>query len=107
MVLGLSSSERVARLARLRIANETPLAIERASLSATVLPDPDTVTSSLYLALQRGGNRPVRAVQRISAANLAEAASTACYPQDRCQAAVNVLIPRRPRGINADRFRVC
>ncbi len=73
MVLGLSSSERVARLARLRIANETPLAIERASLSATVLPDPDTVTSSLYLALQRGGNRPVRAVQRISAANLAEA----------------------------------
>src|SRR5262245_52830896 len=73
MVLGLSSNELVARLARLRIANDTPLAIERASLSATVLPDPDTVTSSLYLALQRTGNRPVRAVQRISAANLGEA----------------------------------
>ena len=41
MVLGLSSRELVARIARLRIANDTPLAIERASLSATVLPDPD------------------------------------------------------------------
>ncbi len=40
MVLGLSSSELVARVARLRIANDTPLAIERASLSASVLPDP-------------------------------------------------------------------
>jgi GntR family transcriptional regulator len=73
MVLGLSSKELVARVARLRIANDTPLAIERASLSATVLPDPGAVTTSLYMALQRTGNRPVRAVQRISAANLAEA----------------------------------
>ena len=40
MVLGLSSNELVARVARLRIANDTPLAIERASLSASVLPDP-------------------------------------------------------------------
>jgi GntR family transcriptional regulator len=73
MVLGLSSSERVARVARLRIANETPLAIERAALSASVLPDPAAVDSSLYTALQATGSRPVRAVQRISAANLAEA----------------------------------
>ena len=48
MVLGLSSKELVARVARLRIANDTPLAIERASLSATVLPDPGAVTTSLY-----------------------------------------------------------
>jgi len=63
----------VARVSRLRIANGTPLAIERASLSAGVLPDPAAVGSSLYAALERTGNRPVRAVQRISAANLSEA----------------------------------
>jgi GntR family transcriptional regulator len=72
MVLGLSSNELVARVARLRIANDTPLAIERASLSARVLPDPEAVGASLYAALQSTGNRPVRAVQRISAANLGE-----------------------------------
>jgi GntR family transcriptional regulator len=72
MVLGLSSSELVARLARLRIANDTPLAIERASLSANVLPDPADIGSSLYAALELTGNRPVRAVQRISAANLGD-----------------------------------
>lgn len=73
MALGLSANERVARIERLRIANGTPLAIERASLSAGVLPDPASVGSSLYATLERGGNRPVRAVQRISAANLGEA----------------------------------
>jgi GntR family transcriptional regulator len=72
MVLGLSSNELVARVARLRIADDTPLAIERAALSARVLPDPGTVVTSLYAALQTSGNRPVRAVQRISAANLSE-----------------------------------
>lgn len=73
MVLGLSSRELVARVSRLRIANDTPLAIERASLSASVLPDPNAVDSSLYAALEKTGNRPIRAVQRISAANLGEA----------------------------------
>ena len=72
MVLGLSSNELVARVARLRIADDTPLAIERAALSARVLPDPGTVVTSLYATLQTSGNRPVRAVQRISAANLSE-----------------------------------
>ncbi|MDG4873483.1 GntR family transcriptional regulator [Mesorhizobium sp. WSM4935] len=73
MVLGLSSTELVARVARLRIANDTPLAIERAALSASVLPDPEAVGSSLYAALGTSGNRPVRAVQRISATNLGDA----------------------------------
>jgi GntR family transcriptional regulator len=73
MVLGLSSDDMVARVARLRIANDTPLAIERASLSAGILPDPASIGSSLYAALEADGNRPVRAVQRISAANLGEA----------------------------------
>jgi GntR family transcriptional regulator len=73
MVLGLSSTDMVARVSRLRIANDTPLAIERASLSSAVLSDPAAVGSSLYATLERSGNRPVRAVQRISAANLGEA----------------------------------
>jgi len=73
MVLGLSAKELVARVSRLRIADDMPLAIERASLSAAVLPDPASVGSSLYAALAKTGCRPVRAVQRISAANLGEA----------------------------------
>ncbi|MCV3239461.1 GntR family transcriptional regulator [Mesorhizobium sp. ZC-5] len=73
MVLGLSAKELVARVSRLRIADGTPLAIERASLPTAALPDPEAVTSSLYLELEKTGNRPVRAVQRISAANLGEA----------------------------------
>jgi GntR family transcriptional regulator len=73
MVLGLSAKELVARVSRLRIADDTPLAIERASLSTAVLPDPEAVTTSLYMALEKTGNRPSRAVQRISAANLGEA----------------------------------
>ena len=73
MVLGLSSKEMVARVSRLRIADDTPLAIERAALSSAVLPEPEAVGASLYAALEQTGNRPVRAMQRISAANLGEA----------------------------------
>ena len=49
-----------------------PLAIERAALSASTLPDPTSVGSSLYSHLEKSGNRPVRAIQRIRAANLDE-----------------------------------
>lgn len=73
MVLGLSANDMVARVSRLRIADDTPLAIERASLSSHVLPEPAAIGASLYAALEKTGNRPVRAVQRISAANLGEA----------------------------------
>lgn len=72
IVLGLSASERVSRIARLRIGNDEPLAIERASLSTAALPDPVIVETSLYAALETTGYRPVRAIQRISAALLGE-----------------------------------
>lgn len=72
MALGLSPGEAVARVARLRISGDTPLAIERAALSATTLPDPEAVGASLYAHLERSGLRPVRAVQRIRAANLGQ-----------------------------------
>tara|TARA_A100001391_G_scaffold50885_1_gene30936 strand:+ start:14211 stop:14969 length:759 start_codon:yes stop_codon:yes gene_type:complete len=70
IILGLGAGEKVARIARLRIANGNPLAIERASLAATVLPDPDAIANSLYAKLDQTGNRPVRAIQRIAAVNL-------------------------------------
>ncbi len=47
VVLGLSPSDQVARVARLRISGETPLAIERAALSAAILPDPGAIGTSL------------------------------------------------------------
>ncbi|MCF6369139.1 GntR family transcriptional regulator [Rhizobium halophilum] len=72
MMLGLAAGTMVARIGRLRIANDLPLAIERASLSAELLPDPDAVTTSLYAALQKKSGRPVRAIQRISACNVKE-----------------------------------
>jgi GntR family transcriptional regulator len=70
MALGLGAGDRVARLERVRRSDGVPLAIERASLPAAVLPDPQAVESSLYARLEARGLRPVRAVQRISAANL-------------------------------------
>jgi len=70
MALGLASGARVARLARLRLADGVPLAIERATLAEADLPEPEAVGASLYAALAARGRRPVRAVQRISAANL-------------------------------------
>jgi GntR family transcriptional regulator len=73
MALGLTGGERVARIHRLRVSGGTPLAIERASISATILPDPTAVTDSLYALLDKTGNRPVRAIQRIRAMNLGEA----------------------------------
>ena len=70
MALGLGGGDRVARLERVRRSDGVPLAIERASLPVDVLPDPGEVETSLYAVLQRRGLRPVRAVQRITAANL-------------------------------------
>ncbi|WP_434052021.1 MAG: GntR family transcriptional regulator [Roseibium sp.] len=68
--LGLSSGERVARVERLRKADGTPMAIERASLSEKVLPSPEQVSTSLYAVLRISGMQPVRAIQRISARSL-------------------------------------
>ena len=70
LALGLGADDQVARLSRLRMADDRPMAIERASLPPDVLPDPLAVTGSLYQVLGERGLRPVRAMQRISAINL-------------------------------------
>lgn len=70
MALGLSTDEQVARIHRLRQAGGRPMALERAALPLDILPNPTEVTGSLYAVLERSGNRPVRAIQKISAINL-------------------------------------
>ena len=48
MALGLAAWDQVARLERIRLADEVPLAIERAALPAEFLPDPEAVGPTLY-----------------------------------------------------------
>ncbi len=70
MQLALSPGDLVCRIHRLRRADGVPLAIERACVPATILPDPALVETSLYAAMRAAGRHPVRALQRITAANL-------------------------------------
>ncbi|MCY1125643.1 GntR family transcriptional regulator [Frigidibacter sp. RF13] len=70
LTLGLGASDQVVRLSRLRLADDRPMAIERASLPPDILPDPLSVENSLYDLLGQRGRRPVRAMQKISAINL-------------------------------------
>lgn len=69
-VLNLPPDSPVARIGRLRTADGQPLALERASLPITILPNPLIVKVSLYEVLEAQGVRPIRAVQKISAINL-------------------------------------
>jgi GntR family transcriptional regulator len=57
----------VYRFHRLRFADDAPMSIEYATIAADCLPSLDAVKSSLYLALEHAGNRPVRALQRLRA----------------------------------------
>jgi len=57
----------VFRFHRIRIANDAPMSLEYATVLASTLPSLDAVESSLYEALEKAGNRPVRALQRLRA----------------------------------------
>jgi GntR family transcriptional regulator len=52
---------------RVRLADDEPLAIERATVPARVLPDVAVVEDSLYAALRARGVAPVGALQRLRA----------------------------------------
>ncbi|HET8727378.1 MAG TPA: GntR family transcriptional regulator [Alphaproteobacteria bacterium] len=67
MALNLPPGAEVVRLARVRIADGTPMALERASVPRRFLPDPEEVTASLYEAMKTRGVHPVRALQRLRA----------------------------------------
>ncbi len=67
MALSLSPGEAVARICRVRTADDLPMAIECAVLPAEFVPDPEGVSDSLYAYLKARGLRPVRALQRLRA----------------------------------------
>lgn len=67
LTLGLSPGSRVYRFGRIRFADELPMALEYSTIPGFGLPGLDAVDSSLYVALDSAGNRPVRALQRLRA----------------------------------------
>jgi GntR family transcriptional regulator len=69
LTLGLSPGARVARLERLRLADDVVMAYEVSVIPLTILPDPMAVDSSLYEYLARSHQAPVRALQHIRALN--------------------------------------
>ncbi|MGV6848594.1 MAG: GntR family transcriptional regulator [Marinibacterium sp.] len=76
LILALGPDDSVSRIARLRMADDRPMAIERASLPVDILPNPTEVEGSLYEVLGETGNRPVRAMQKLAAINLGESDAT-------------------------------
>jgi GntR family transcriptional regulator len=67
--LGLASGSRVARLVRLRLADDVVMAYEVSVLPENVLPDPTRVEGSLYALLAQLDRTPVRALQHLRAIN--------------------------------------
>src|SRR5258708_6163543 len=67
LTLRLSPGAPVFRFHRLRFADEAPMCLEFATIEASCLPSLEAVDTSLYEALERAGNRPVRALQRLRA----------------------------------------
>jgi GntR family transcriptional regulator len=67
MTLRASPGTQVYRFHRLRQAGGTPMSVEKATVLSACLPSLDAVNRSLYDALNETGNRPVRALQRLSA----------------------------------------
>lgn len=67
LTMGLSPGTPVYRFNRLRFADDAPMALEFCTVQAFCLPSTEAVESSLYLALEKTGNRPTRALQRLRA----------------------------------------
>lgn len=67
LTLRLSPGAPVYRFHRLRYADEAPMCLEFATVAGECLPSLDAVGVSLYEALEKAGNRPVRALQRLRA----------------------------------------
>lgn len=65
--LRLSPGTPVYRFHRIRYADEVPMCIEYATIAAFALASLDAVDDSMYEALAASGQRPVRALQRLSA----------------------------------------
>lgn len=70
LALGLSANDKVARVQRLRSAENVPMAIETSSLPQDILPYPERVKKSLYAVLRQTRQAPIRAIQRVTAVNI-------------------------------------
>lgn len=73
LALGLSAQDPVVRLVRIRTADGQPLAIERAVIPQSILPDGALVEESLYAVLRSLSAEPVRGAQRIRAGIMSQA----------------------------------
>ncbi|MEZ5824337.1 MAG: GntR family transcriptional regulator [Geminicoccaceae bacterium] len=69
-ILGLSPGQQVARMERLRFADDLPVAIEQSTVPADILPDPNVPDEKLHEHLGANGYPPARAVRRIDAVAL-------------------------------------
>jgi len=67
LALRASPGTPVYRFHRIRFADDAPMCVEYATVLASCLPSLEAVESSLYEALERTGNRPARALQRLRA----------------------------------------
>lgn len=83
LTLRSSPGTPVFRFHRIRYADDAPMAIEYATVIATCLPSLESVETSLYEALERTGNRPVRALQRLRAVLLTSEQAKLLKAQER------------------------
>lgn len=67
LTLGLSPGTPVYRFHRIRLADDAPMALEFTTVPGFCLPNINAVQESLYVALERSGYRPRRALQRLRA----------------------------------------
>ena len=67
LTLRASPGTPVYRFHRIRFADDAPMSLEYATILASCLSSLEAVESSLYAALERAGNRPTRALQRLRA----------------------------------------
>jgi GntR family transcriptional regulator len=72
LTLNLGPGTPVYRFHRIRYADGQPMALEYSTIPAYCLPSTDAVENSLYEALEKSGNRPVRALQRLRAVLFSE-----------------------------------
>ena len=108
--LRLSPGTPVYRFNRIRYADDVPMCLEYATIAASALPSLEAVDNSLYEALEAHGNRPVRALQRLSRAAAERGAGEAaaieggrCGPVRRTRSAS--CATARPSNICRSYFR--
>jgi GntR family transcriptional regulator len=65
--LKLSTGTQVCRLSRVRLSNDMPMGIENTIIPAQFLPDLETLTDSLYHALQANNHSPSHGEQKVTA----------------------------------------